>query len=109
MLGRAGGLTVLQAKGDRYSVLHGDKLRFGTVDTIISYSTVQAQVCAEQKQLLITPATESDVSLLAACESGNDRLALVVVCISIAGSSKPAGSFCLLLPPKLHLTIASRL
>ncbi|DBB04110.1 TPA: hypothetical protein ACH3X1_013160 [Trebouxia sp. C0004] len=43
MLGRAGGLTVLQANGDRYSVLQGDKLRFGNVDTVISYSTVHAQ------------------------------------------------------------------
>ena len=49
MLGRAGGLTVLQANGDRYSVLQGDKLRFGNVDTVISYSsTVHAQVRAYQ-------------------------------------------------------------
>ena len=49
MLGRAGGLTVLQANGDRYSVLQGDKLRFGNVDTVISYSsTVHTQVCAYQ-------------------------------------------------------------
>jgi hypothetical protein len=52
MLGRAGGLTVLQANGDRYSVLQGDKLRFGNVDTVISYSTVHAQVCAYQTALL---------------------------------------------------------
>ncbi len=53
MLGRAGGLTVLQANGDRYSVLQGDKLRFGNVDTVISYSsTVHAQVCAYHTALL---------------------------------------------------------
>ena len=44
MLGRAGGLTILQSKGDRYSVLQGDKLRFGNVDTVISYSTTHEQV-----------------------------------------------------------------
>ena len=44
MLGRAGGLTVLQSKGDRYSVLQGDKLRFGTVETVISYHTRHHQV-----------------------------------------------------------------
>lgn len=44
MLGRAGGLTVLQSRGDRYSVLQGDKLRFGTVETTISYSTSFRQV-----------------------------------------------------------------
>lgn len=48
MLGRAGGLTVLQSKGDRYSVLQGDKLRFGSVDTIITYSTVPEQVSLNQ-------------------------------------------------------------
>ena len=61
MLGRAGGSTVLQAKGDRYSVLQGDKLRFGNVDTVISYSTVHAQVCAYQIALhacVCIPATQ---------------------------------------------------
>ena len=46
MLGRAGGLTVLQSKGDRYSVLPGDKLKFGTVETTVSYSTTYRQVAA---------------------------------------------------------------
>ena len=44
MLGRAGGLTVLQSRGDRYSVLPGDKLKFGTLDTFISYGAVHEQV-----------------------------------------------------------------
>lgn len=68
MLGRAGGLTVLQANGDRYSVLQGDKLRFGNVDTVISYSTVHAQVCADQSALLACayiPATRRNTSLAA--------------------------------------------
>ena len=46
MLGRAGGLTVLQSKGDRYSVLPGDKLKFGNIETIISYSRSFHQVSA---------------------------------------------------------------
>ena len=45
MLGRAGGLTVLQSRGDRYSVLPGDKLKFGNVETTISYSRIYHQVC----------------------------------------------------------------
>ena len=68
MLGRAGGLTVLQANGDRYSVLQGDKLRFGNVDTVISYSTVHAQVCAYQTALLACvciPATHCVTGLAA--------------------------------------------
>lgn len=46
MLGRAGGLTVLQSKGDRYSVLQGDKLRFGSLETTISYGATFHQVSA---------------------------------------------------------------
>ena len=46
MLGRAGGLTVLQSKGDRYSVLPGDKLKFGNVETTISYSKAYHPVSA---------------------------------------------------------------
>ena len=82
MLGRAGGSTVLQANGDRYSVLQGDKLRFGNVDTVISYSsTVHAQVRAYQNctaclclrlghsmhyQSCNKPITNSSISSLAA-------------------------------------------
>ena len=35
---------MLQSKGDRYSVLQGDKLRFGTVETVISYHVRHLQV-----------------------------------------------------------------
>ena len=59
MLGRAGGLTVLQANGDRYSVLQGDKLRFGTVETVISYGAAQGQVQAEEVATLTDACTGS--------------------------------------------------
>ena len=67
MLGRAGGLTVLQSKGDRYSVLQGDKLRFGTVETTISYSTTFRQVSVTA----LVPIAVCQQAYTALCSFGN--------------------------------------